>query len=278
MGLLTDDRPAVPAEWEARRNLVGAYLIDIDRIRPDPSQPRKTFDSKSINELKESILQLGILQPITVRYVAEDGMFQIITGERRYQAAKVAGIKEMPCWQQSPETNQILVRQVVENWQRVELHPFDLADSLAQLRDQQNYSQAEIAKMTAKPESEISKILSLLKLRPSIQQQYRRDQTGALSRRHLENIAKLPEEQQERFHDQVQEQKLTAKETERIVQDTLRHPAGSPRRGAPAATKKRYVTAKATVLFSFRRKTVTLGDILEVLDAVRDQVKEEGLE
>ena len=70
-------------------------------------------------------------------------MYQIITGECRYLAAKEAGLTEMPCWEQSLEGKDILVRQLIENWQRTDLHPFDLADTLVRLRDQQNRSQKE---------------------------------------------------------------------------------------------------------------------------------------
>src|SRR5262249_26319725 len=155
----------------------------------------------------------------------------IITGERRYRAASLAGLTEMPCWEQSPDDEDILARQVVENWQRADLHPFDLADTLARLRDEQHRSQKQIAELTGKPESEISTLLSLLKLRDSIQQQYRRDKSGILSRRHLENIAKLPVDIQEEFHAEVVEKKMTARQTEEIVQEKLEEHRGTRRPG-----------------------------------------------
>jgi len=267
----------MPPEWEARRTLAGAFFIKTDHIQPDPAQPRQTIDQEALRELTESIRAHGILQPITVRHMPEIGMYQIITGERRYLAAKAAGVTEMPCWEQTPDDRDILVRQIVENWQRSDLHPFDLADTLARLRDQQSRSQKQLAELTGKPESEISKILSLLKLRPPIQAQYRQDETGRLSRRHLEAIARLPEGDQIETHDQVKKQNLTVRETEQVVQEKLQHHRGERRAGAPIGAKVKFQTAKAAVTLFFRRKTVGLQDVLEALDEAKRQAKEEGV-
>lgn len=266
----------MPPEWEARRTLAGAFFIKTDSIEPDPAQPRQIMDEEALRELVESIRTHGIIQPITVRHMPELGKYRIITGERRYLAAKDAGLTEMPCWEQTPADRDILVRQIVENWQRADLHPFDLADSLVRLRDQQNYSQKHLAELTGKPESEISKILSLLKLRAAIQAQYRQDATGRLSRRHLEAIARLPAGEQEETHEQVKQRNLTVQETESVVQDKLQRHRGERRAGAPVGTKVKFQTAKAAVTLHFRRKTVSLKDVLEALDEAKRQAKEEG--
>lgn len=267
----------MPPEWEARRSLAGAFFIKLDRIQPDPAQPRQTMDEGALQELTASIRAHGILQPITVRHMPEEGMYQIITGERRYRAAIAAGLTEIPCWEQAPEDRDILVRQIVENWQRADLHPFDLADTLVRLRDQQNYSQKELAKMTGKPESDISKILSLLKLNPSMQAQCRQDVTGRVSRRHLEGIARLDADDQTAVFEKVRAGKLTVKETEKIVQEKLEVKRGERHAGAPVGTKKKFTTSKATVVLSFRRKTVGLKDVLDALDEVKRQAKKEGI-
>lgn len=246
-------------------------------MRPDPSQPRKNLDTEAQEQLTRSVKRFGLLQPITVRYLKDDDVFQIISGERRYHAALAAALPEIPCWQQAPENREILVRQVVENWQRVDLHPFDLADTLAQLRDSEGYNQKEIAELTGKPESDVSKLLSLLKLRASIQQQYRRDKTGTLSRRHLENIAKLPDDRQEEFHYRVQKQGLTARETESLVQQTVRTQKEAPRRGAPKTSRLRIVTEKGTVILFFRKKQVEVDDVLALLDLAKQQVNSDGI-
>src|SRR5262249_40386661 len=144
---------------QGRRRLTGAFLIDRARIRPDPAQPRKNLDTVAQQELIASIRRLGVLQPITVRYIEAEDVYQIIAGERRYQAAKAAEIAELPCWVQSPQAKDILLHQIVENWQRADLNPYDLADALAVLRDANGYSQKDLARETGKPESEISRLL-----------------------------------------------------------------------------------------------------------------------
>lgn len=216
--------------------------------------------------------RLGILQPIAVRYLEAEDIYQIIFGERRYEAARTAGRHEVPCWVKTPKAEDVLLHQVVENWQRAELHPYELADALAVLRDANGYSQKQLADLTGKPGSEISRLLSLLKLNPAVQQAARREETGALSRRHLIALAQLPAPDQEGALEAVQVKNLTALDTERFVQEAKSRRLGEKRRGAPAGEKLRYRTSKATVTLAFRRKEVTAEDIHAALDEVREQV------
>ena len=199
----------------------GAFSIRIDRIRPDPTQPRRQFDATAHHELAASIKKLGVLQPITVRYVEADDIYQIITGERRYRAAQAIGLSEIPCWVKMPKSEEVLVHQIVENWHRKELHPFEIADALAQLRDANDYSQRQLATETGKPEAEISKFLKLLELSPAVQKEAREDATGVMSFRHLYNIARLKPAEQATVAATVREQGLSAVDTERLVKDEI---------------------------------------------------------
>ena len=230
------------------------------------------MEPTALKELADSIQQLGILQPITVRYIADDQIYQIISGERRYQAALQAGLTEIPCWVQTPEERQILVRQVVENWQRAELHPFEIADSLAALRDTWGYSQTELAALIGKSKGDVSKFLSLLTLDPAIAKQCRDDTSGTLTRKHLEALARTPKSAQADVLKQVSEQHLTAKETERIVRDVVARHSGKKHQGAPVGKIFRFATLKATVTVQLRKASVDSADILEALDAARDSV------
>jgi ParB family chromosome partitioning protein len=124
---LSDKQSAVTGPLEGRRKLGGAYSIDISRIRPDPIQPRKKLETEAQRELVASVKRLGILQPITVQYIESENLYQIITGERRYHAAKEAGLPEIPCWIQTPKEEDVVLHQIVENWQRLDMHPYDLA-------------------------------------------------------------------------------------------------------------------------------------------------------
>lgn len=219
-----------------------------------------------------SVKRLGILQPITVRYIEAENVYQIITGERRYQAAKEAGLPEIPCWIQTPKEKDVLLHQIVENWQRLDMHPFDLADALARLRDANGLSQKEIAQATGKSEGEISKILSLLDLDAQVQKLAREDDTGRITKRHLYAVKTLPPDQQQRLIQKVQKEGITADETEDLAEKQARKLRSEPRRGAPVS-QQRYRTTHATVSFVFRKKNVTPDDVLEAIDEVRRQVE-----
>jgi len=259
---------------QGRRRLGGAYYIELGRIRPDPTQPRKKFDAHALDELAASVKRLGILQPIAVSYVESDGFYQIISGERRYLAAKHVGLTDIPCWVQTPKEEETLLRQISENWQRADLHPYDLADALARLRDAHGYSQKDLARETGKSEGEISKLLALLRLNPVAQREARGDITGALTKRHLYAVAKLPTEDQPAFVQAVKNQRLTAVETELAVAQKKTGRVGDKDRG-PSLSGRRYVTSQATVTIKFRRKKVSDADVLVALEEVRHQIKQQ---
>ena len=256
-----------------QRRLAGAFLIKLEHIRPDPEQPRKTLDPKRQQELVASVRELGIIQPVSVRFVADLNVYYIIAGERRYQAAKEIGMSELPCWVQRPEVKDILVHQIVENWQRSDLHPFDLADALAEVRDTNEYTQADLARLTGKPESEISRILSLLKLEPDVQKEARRDTAGEITRRHLIAVSTLNPAAQQQVYRVIREKGFTALETEKFVQKSKAQHVRIDHRGARSAERIRFKTTNALVLIQFRRGKVTKEDILAALDEARTQAK-----
>jgi ParB/RepB/Spo0J family partition protein len=167
------------------RRLKGAFLIELDRIRPDPNQPRKNLETDTHRELTASVKEHGVLQAIAVRRQSGTNIFQIISGERRFHAAIAAGLAEIPCWIQEPQEQKILVQQLIENWQRADLHPFEIADTLGRLRDALGYTRLQLAKLTGKSASEISKLLALFDLSPQAQQLARSSEGDALTRRHL---------------------------------------------------------------------------------------------
>ena len=267
---LGNDGPAAPGEQRGRERLKGAFIIDLDRIRPDPAQPRRAVQDESLRELAASIRRLGIVQAISVRYIAADDVYQIISGERRYQATKLAGLPNIPCIVTNPEEREILVRQIVENWQRAQLHPFEIADSLGQLRDANNYNQRQLAEQIGKSEPEVSKFLKLLDLAPDVQKAARADPTGVLSFKHLYQIARAEPAEQAALVETVREQRLSAVDTEKLVRKTIERRTAGPKRGAPI-TRVQYVTTKAKVVLTFRKQTVTNQEILAALDEARDK-------
>jgi ParB family chromosome partitioning protein len=269
---LVPDGPSGANALQGRRRLSGAFSIETHRIRPDPNQPRKNLDTEKQRELTASVRRLGILQPITVRYIEGEEIYQIIAGERRYQAAREAGLAEIPCWVQTPKNEDILLHQIVENWQRADLEPLELAEALEVLRNANGYSQKQIAELTGKPESEISRLLSLLKLDPQVQQQAQQGQPGTFTKRHLTALAQLPQEEQQEMMNVIQEKRLSAVDTERVVQEKKAQDRGEKSRGAPVARPFRFTTPKATVTITFRKRFTSTKDILAVLEDVRSQV------
>jgi ParB/RepB/Spo0J family partition protein len=126
------------AQITGTKRLRNAKLIDIDKITPDPEQPRKTFDQDALNELADSIREHGILQPINVEFFETDdgGSYKLISGERRYQASKLVGLKEMPCIVHEQVSSQDrFARQLIENIQREDLSPIEKALALLDYKE-----------------------------------------------------------------------------------------------------------------------------------------------
>lgn len=264
-------QPGEPRTGEqAGRERIKGYAIDLERIRPDPTQPRRVLHDEALKELAASIRRLGIVQAISVRYIPSDDIYQIISGERRYQAAKLAGLPAIPCIVDDPADGEVLVRQVVENWHRSALHPFEIADALGQLRDTRGFSQKKIAEETGKSESDVSMFLKLLELTPAVQKEARNDPTAVLSFKHLYQIARLAPDDQVAIADAARHQRLSAADTAVLVRRTIQKRTAAPKRGAPV-TRVQYVTTKARVIITFRKQAVTNEEILAALDEARDK-------
>ena len=146
--------------------------IKISSISANPFQPRIDFDKEPLLELASSIKEHGIIQPITVRKIGRDE-FQIISGERRYQASKLAGIEELPCFIRIADDQHMLEMAIVENVQRKDLNTIEIALSYQRLIDECNLSQEELGKKVSKNRSTVANFLRLLKLPIEIQKALR---------------------------------------------------------------------------------------------------------
>ena len=187
-----------------------------------------------------------------------------------------AGLTAVPCLVEDAAgvlpRKEILVDQIVENWQRADLKPFELSDALAELRDQHRLTQDDIARLTGKPKSEISRLLSIQKVAPAIQQQARTAEAGTLSRRHLVAIAQLPADEQPKLVDKIRVGQMSATETEREAARWKQSRTGQAARGC-RATVRRYLVGPATVQITFRKREVTDDDVLDVLERVMGMVR-----
>ncbi len=154
--------------FEDRVRLLGRVVeIDLRSVRPNPYQPRETFDETALEELAASIEQLGIIQPITVR-VLDEGKFELISGERRLRAAKKAGLERIPAFVRDADTEEMLEMALVENVQREELNPIEVAIGYRRLMEECDLTQEQVAKKVGKNRATVTNFLRLLRLPPRV--------------------------------------------------------------------------------------------------------------
>ncbi|RMF77078.1 MAG: ParB/RepB/Spo0J family partition protein [Acidobacteria bacterium] len=146
-------------------------MIEIGRLRPNPTQPRKEL--QGIEELAESIRERGILEPILVR-PAEDGMFEIIAGERRYRAARLAGLSLVPCVEVDVDDQGSLEISLIENLQRRDLSVFEEAEAIGRLVDEFGYTHEQVARRLGRSRTSITELLSLNRMPAAVKEACRR--------------------------------------------------------------------------------------------------------
>jgi ParB family chromosome partitioning protein len=201
---------------EGTKGLSGARIIEISRIKLDPEQPRKSLNQKRLNELAESIKKHGLLQPISVEYIEQEDCFKIINGERRYKAAKLSGLQELPCIIKNIDRHTRLIHQLIENIQRQDLPPLEEAESIQVLinkkrMDNPNYSQREASRELGLPKSYVNEMLSLLKLPQDIKESVRTSDTVPKSLLLL-LLRQSDEKNIREFYRQIKEGNLTVRE------------------------------------------------------------------
>ncbi len=241
-------------------------------IMADPDQPRKEFNKQELEELAASIRSRGFKEPISVRWNESLHLYMIIDGERRFRAATLIQAEELPCWVQKSNGRDVLIDQIVHNWQRSNLRPYETADALARLRDEFALTSKELAEVTGKPKAEVSKLLALHdKIIPDVQSIARSsDSGGNLTKRHLYSISQLPADRQLDVAEQIRNGNLTAIDTEQLVKKKRLKTV--PRSRGVAARQRRFKTATADVVMTFRRATAADEDVEIVLKEIKDQL------
>jgi len=170
-----------------RNEFSGVNKISVVVIENNPFQPRTNFNEDSLNELAESIKALGIIQPITVRKI-DDNKYQLISGERRLRAAKIAGLKDVPAFIRDADDNGMLEMSLVENIQREDLDPIEIAISYNRLIEECELTQEELSERVGKQRTTITNFLRLLKLPPEIQLGLRQQKISVGHARALINV------------------------------------------------------------------------------------------
>lgn len=193
--------------------------INVEDISPNPYQPRTEFDSESLSELKQSILQNGLIQPITVRRNTAN-KYELISGERRLRAIKDIGYKTIPAYIIVVESKEAMVAlALIENIQREKLNAIEIAHAYKRLIDECNLSQEEVSERVGKDRTTITNSIRLLKLPVEIQNSLVKDEISAGHARALINI--YDEKLQLQLLEKIKKQNLSVRKVEQIVKDLL---------------------------------------------------------
>ena len=166
--------------------------LPIDKIEPNPDQPRNQFDEDTLQELADSIKQYGMLQPILV--TPKDDFYEIIAGERRWRAAKIAGVKEVPVIVKEYTDQEILEIGLIENIQREDLNPYEKALGIRNLMDKYGLTQEEVSKRIGKSRSAVSNTVRILNLAPDVLELVKE---GKLSEGHCKALAAITDQKRQ---------------------------------------------------------------------------------
>ncbi|MGV4415430.1 ParB/RepB/Spo0J family partition protein [Chryseobacterium sp. T1] len=187
--------------------------VSIDDIYPNPAQPRTYFDEKALNELAQSIKNLGIIQPITLRKDGEN--FEIISGERRFRASKIAGLTSIPAYIRLVNDQELLEMALVENIQREDLDAIEVALTYQRLLEELGMTQENLSNRVGKERSTITNSIRLLKLDPFVQNAIR---SGQISAGHGRAIISLENEENRKvLFDKIIDEKLNVRQAEQLA-------------------------------------------------------------
>ncbi|QBO59647.1 ParB/RepB/Spo0J family partition protein [Chryseobacterium salivictor] len=225
-------------------NIMEVFLEDID---PNTTQPRTYFDEKALNDLAQSIKTLGVIQPITLR--KEGNRFEIISGERRFRASKIAGLKSVPAYIRLVNDQELLEMALVENIQREDLDAIEIALTYQRLLEEIGMTQENLSQRVGKERSTITNSIRLLRLNPDFQNAIR---SGEISAGHGRAIISVEEEEkQKELFDKILKNNLSVRQTEQEAH-LLKNPNEEVKK------------PKTQLPNHFKKVEKNLADILEV--------------
>lgn len=204
--------PVSETKHETHNNGIG--LVNISDVETNPYQPRTEFDQVALNELAESIKVQGLIQPITVRKHT-GGKYQLISGERRLRASKLAGLKQIPAYVRTADDQQMLEMALIENIQRENLNAIEVALSFQRMLDECNLKQEQLGERVGKNRTTVTNYLRLLKLPPAIQISIRDQKISMGHARALINVDQA--DKQLFIHDEIIEKGLSVRKVEELV-------------------------------------------------------------
>jgi ParB family transcriptional regulator, chromosome partitioning protein len=195
-------------------NLTGTLRIPLDLIETNPKQPRKDFDETALQELAASIRMHDIIQPVTVAKLPS-GKYRLISGERRYRAGRIAGIKDIPVYVRQANDQQLLELALLENLQREDLNAMEVALSYKRMMDDLNYTQEQVSERMGKERSTVANYVRLLKLPPDIQVALRSNLISMGHARALINVDTV--DKQLYLFREIKNKSLSVRQTEELV-------------------------------------------------------------
>jgi ParB family chromosome partitioning protein len=205
--------------------------INLNDIQVNPKQPRRDFDEQALQELATSIKLHDIIQPLTVSRLAT-GKYQLIAGERRFRAAKLAGLKDVPAYVRQANDQQLLELALLENIQRENLNAVEMALSFKRMMEELHYTQEQVAERMGKERSTVTNYIRLLKLPPDILSAVRSNKLTMGHARALVNIDKI--DKQLYVFKEIQQKELSVRQTEELVRKLYK---GDKQGAAPSGTK-----------------------------------------
>jgi ParB family transcriptional regulator, chromosome partitioning protein len=211
--------------------------IPVGDIEPNPKQPRRDFDEQALQELSASIKMHDLVQPITVSKLFS-GKYRLISGERRWRASKLAGLKDVPAYIRQADDQQLLELALLENLQREDLNAMEIALSYKRLMDELNHTQEEVAERMGKERSTVANYIRLLKLPPDIQVAVRKNEISMGHARALVNVDTV--DKQLYIFNEIKNRGLSVRQTEELVRKLYKSPAvkDSVKADLPPAYKK----------------------------------------
>ena len=259
--LISADIPVEVPEEESNERNDRALIVDLESVHPNPEQPRTQFDEEELAELSESIKKHGLLQPILVREV-EDG-YQIIAGERRWQACKKLGLEKVPVNVTEADDAKSLTLAMIENIQRSDLNPMEEAYGYQMLMKREELTQAKLAEVVSKGRSTIANSLRLLEL-PEDAQQLLLD--GRITAGHARAVLSIPtEEGRALLTQKLAEADITVREAENLARLYAGRKTEAPKRAAtPKSFKKVAKGLRDALGTNVRVKTVGGKNKIEI--------------
>ena len=209
----TNNKPDSSKEEVLKRVNV-TLSVPVTDIRPNPHQPREDFDEIKLQELSDSIRMHGLIQPVTVRSIGSD-KYELISGERRLRATKMAGISTIPAYVREVDDDDVVAFALIENVQREQLNPIEVALGYKRLLEECSFTQDQVAKKLGKNRSTVANMLRLLSLRPKIQSALK---TNAISTGHARTLITIDDPKvQDRLLDKAIEEDWSVRQIEEAV-------------------------------------------------------------